>query len=311
MDTQLDDKSRTEKRSVSIRKVEANRKNALKSTGPKTLRGKAYSRTNAVKHGLFVKHLEKFQLGKEDAQEFVKYHGQVRDELQPIGILEESEVEHIAVCWWRRARVWRYENAELHLGASDVSRRVAYEKLNPYATMAPRHEDQISSLQAAAKEIENNGHTLRDLKERVFDNDFSLLLFWPNFQKEAEKAAKERRHEIATEIAQKRGITQSEAKGLLATDPTSQAEYANFVALKITRIAISHIMEPYAKSFEWTLYAEYEKQAIPHDQALGRILRAESAIERNLSRALDRLERLQRRRKGEVVPPPLSLQLTR
>jgi len=43
MATQLDDKSRTEKRTVSIRKIEANRKNALKSTGPKTLRGKAYS----------------------------------------------------------------------------------------------------------------------------------------------------------------------------------------------------------------------------------------------------------------------------
>jgi hypothetical protein len=44
MAPQVDDKSPTEKRTVSIRKVEANRQNALKSTGPRTPRGKAHSR---------------------------------------------------------------------------------------------------------------------------------------------------------------------------------------------------------------------------------------------------------------------------
>jgi hypothetical protein len=38
---QLDDKNQSEKRPVSMRKVEANRRNALKSTGPKTPRGAA------------------------------------------------------------------------------------------------------------------------------------------------------------------------------------------------------------------------------------------------------------------------------
>jgi len=42
---------------VSQRKLRANRQNALKSTGPKTRRGKAYGRRNALKHGLFAKDL--------------------------------------------------------------------------------------------------------------------------------------------------------------------------------------------------------------------------------------------------------------
>jgi hypothetical protein len=37
---------------TSDRKAEANRQNALKSTGPKTLEGKTAVRLNAVKHGL-------------------------------------------------------------------------------------------------------------------------------------------------------------------------------------------------------------------------------------------------------------------
>jgi hypothetical protein len=43
---------------------------------------------------------------------------------------------------------------------------------------------------------------------------------------------------------------------------------------------------------------------------LSKMLRYETAMERNLGRALDRLERRQRRRRGEPVPPPLRVRLT-
>ena len=39
---------------VSEARLRANRENAKKSTGPKTARGKAYSRRNALKHGLLI-----------------------------------------------------------------------------------------------------------------------------------------------------------------------------------------------------------------------------------------------------------------
>lgn len=41
-----------------------------------------------------------------------------------------------------------------------------------------------------------------------------------------------------------------------------------------------------------------------------RLLRYETKIDRDLTRVVDRLERLQRRRKGEPIPPPLSVRLT-
>jgi hypothetical protein len=37
---------------ISYRQIEANRRNALKSTGPSTETGKRQSRRNAVRHGL-------------------------------------------------------------------------------------------------------------------------------------------------------------------------------------------------------------------------------------------------------------------
>jgi hypothetical protein len=37
---------------TSYRQIEANRRNALKSTGPKTAPGKEHSRRNALHHGL-------------------------------------------------------------------------------------------------------------------------------------------------------------------------------------------------------------------------------------------------------------------
>ena len=52
-------------------------------------------------------------------------------------------------------------------------------------------------------------------------------------------------------------------------------------------------------------------EAIPPDETLDRVLRAEAAADRSLGRAIDQLERLQRRRLGEAVPPPVSVRLTR
>lgn len=53
------------------------------------------------------------------------------------------------------------------------------------------------------------------------------------------------------------------------------------------------------------------RHAIPDERTVDKILRYESMTERSLTRASDRLERLQRRRMGEIVPPPLRVHLTR
>ena len=58
---------------ISERKLKANRENAKKSPGPRTARGKEYSRRNATKHGLFARHPVDFVLLGENCRNTMTY----------------------------------------------------------------------------------------------------------------------------------------------------------------------------------------------------------------------------------------------
>jgi hypothetical protein len=55
------------------------------------------------------------------------------------------------------------------------------------------------------------------------------------------------------------------------------------------------------------LDAEARSFSLPPADATDKLLRYEAHVDRGLYRAMDQLERLQRRRRGENVPPPLNI----
>ena len=74
------------KRTVSSRKVEANRRNLGKSTGPKTPGGKKRVSRNAVKHGFYSKWLlVQHQDGGESQAEYDELHAGIAEHFQPTG----------------------------------------------------------------------------------------------------------------------------------------------------------------------------------------------------------------------------------
>jgi len=77
---------------TSDKKAEANRRNALKSTGPKTPEGKAAVRLNALKHGLLSQNI---LLPGEDEEALKELDEHLRNELQPVGELENLLVDRI------------------------------------------------------------------------------------------------------------------------------------------------------------------------------------------------------------------------
>ena len=50
--------------------------------------------------------------------------------------------------------------------------------------------------------------------------------------------------------------------------------------------------------------------AVPNSEVMDKIIRYETAINRQIYRAISELERLQRQRKGEPVPPRINVDIT-
>jgi hypothetical protein len=296
------------KRPISIRKVEANRKNALKSTGPKTLIGKKHSRKNAVKHGLFAKSLfNKFIAPFENPQEFQELTQLLWQQYQPEGKAEELEVEHIALCWWKRQRVWRCENAEFLYGIGELGRgfRASTDRQITEGKMMTPEQQALSPLLAdAEKEIEASGEISKELQEKLFAADPSFLELWAIVEK------------VSTEIfdksaAQQTGMSLPVVREYVGARPDFHAQRARTIALAGVRFARQQIDLRARQTFESLLDVAIDRAAIPNTEALNKILRYEAAIDRQLGRTVDRLERLQRRRQGEMIPPPLTVHLSR
>ena len=90
MAIETDAGSGSEKRVVSIRKVQANRQNALKSTGPRTSQGKAYSRRNAYKDGLFAMGPSIYDCAnREDHARYQDLRNQLIQDYKPVGPAEK------------------------------------------------------------------------------------------------------------------------------------------------------------------------------------------------------------------------------
>jgi hypothetical protein len=88
-------------------RIAANRRNAAKSTGPKTEQGKAVVAQNAVKHGLLARAAV---LQGEDWEEFTEFRENLIEELGPEGTLEGMLAERIVSLSWRLQRAARLQN---------------------------------------------------------------------------------------------------------------------------------------------------------------------------------------------------------
>jgi hypothetical protein len=96
---------------ASPKRVEANRKNASRSTGPKTETGKARVARNAVTHGLTAR-----PEAITDGDGTHAYRESVRawvGELRPVGVVEMALVERACRGAWRLSRCARLEDAEV------------------------------------------------------------------------------------------------------------------------------------------------------------------------------------------------------
>jgi hypothetical protein len=92
----------------SFKQIEANRRNALKSTGPTTPEGKERSRRNAVRHGLTA---ETVIGGLEDPEDYQAFEAAVTRDYDVESAVERELVLRLASVLWRLRRATGIETA--------------------------------------------------------------------------------------------------------------------------------------------------------------------------------------------------------
>lgn len=97
----------------------ANRLNAQKSTGPRTIEGKDVASQNSVKHGLLA---ERDVITSESQADFDLYRHQILDELSPVSPMESMLAERIVTLSWRLKRAGRFQNQAIDTLNADLTR---------------------------------------------------------------------------------------------------------------------------------------------------------------------------------------------
>ena len=146
---------------ASKRQIAANRRNARKSTGPKSAAGKAASSANALRHGLAA--ARAVVLPDEDADAYERLRQGVIADLDPAGALQEALAQRIVVLLWRLDRAARLE-AELF-----VHGRLAVQRKEVVASAV--RESAASGLAAMLGEADGARREAHFQAKRAIDAD--------------------------------------------------------------------------------------------------------------------------------------------
>ena len=106
---------------TSEKQLAANRRNALRSTGPKTAEGKERSSRNNLRHGL-TGHIT--VLPSEDREAHDCFVGALLDSLNPETLLERQLAQSIAEDTWRLNRVYAIETNIYALGRANTRNEI-------------------------------------------------------------------------------------------------------------------------------------------------------------------------------------------
>jgi hypothetical protein len=134
---------------TSFRQIEANRRNALRSSGPKTEEGKRQSRRNALRHGLTA---ETVIDGLEDSEDYRAFEAAVIADYDARTAVERELVLRLASLLWRLRRIISIETDLLKI-QSEIVRGRRTEFSGPFVEPTGRSQFQhaiITCLQFGA-----------------------------------------------------------------------------------------------------------------------------------------------------------------
>jgi hypothetical protein len=287
-------------------------------SGPRTELGKQRSKVNAVKYGIFSGVL---LLGSESRDDFASLLSGLQTSLQPVGTLEETLVDQLATSYWRYRRMVIAESAEIAKATGsekptegDSFRNAVLQKLfcpaegSLKSGIVNRSSEDLTS--AISSLIQLHGKIKREGLSWERDRDILEEVFGPSVTPEDEKA----NHLAQTEeLANSENFVDQYRRACAGSRESEQA-----VALDVKTFAEQiENMVVYLDGLrkEWIERNEIKRQQtraaalIPKDEVADKLLRYQTTLERSIERTLTQLERLQRMRLGQPVPPPIKVQI--
>lgn len=289
---------------ISKKQLEANKKNAQKG-GVKTPEGKAIVKYNALKHGLLAKEVViTIGEGAENPEEFDALLEALQTQLVPAGTLEEMLVEKIAVAYWRLRRAYKYEvgliREELDTTTDDFYSRKSNKTDEEIDQEIERDKEAIESWMQDKRDftkIRKKGKPLED----IYDWGEN----WEWLEQKYDYLEPSRSYEDGFEPKALREFLNNEVN--MSDDEIWQAhiELCDEKSDKHRKEIAD--LEKQKQQNKLKLQVIKKLGNIPSKNKLDRLLRYEGAIERQLYKALNQLERLQRLRAGDSVPPPLEV----
>ncbi|MDE0184118.1 MAG: hypothetical protein OXP71_01540 [Candidatus Poribacteria bacterium] len=285
---------------TSLAKIESNRRNAQKSTGPKTQAGKEKSKMNAIKHGL-VAQATVIPVGeaKESDSEFTQLLDRVIAEFEPQGFIEEILAERIAICYWRLRRAAYAEVGEIRKALDTAKGETSEEDLSRLLIATSKYRGYL-----------HRPEMLAELQSTEAGLDF-LIEFLNDARTEFEKSGYIC-NETQIKLSNYFGYNYDAAKhadyDFLSYNESDIEDENLEVEVNETVLFRMLVEQTERLSAKKALLEENRKlqhevdvirSAIPLD--VNRITRYEAAIERQLYKALDKLEDLQRARKAQSL----------
>jgi hypothetical protein len=146
------------KSQVSQKKLEANRANARRSTGPTSPAGKAKAAQNSYKHGVFARRLfSNLEQSAQDRADYGMLYRSFFEQYSPVGPLETFLLEKITTTTLRQARLLEFEQKMLGWIAPFESRST--DRVMRYEAMLTRFfnnaVEQLEHAQQIRKAVAN------------------------------------------------------------------------------------------------------------------------------------------------------------
>ncbi len=274
-------------RPISEKKIEANRRNARQSTGPKTDAGKHASRLNAVTHGLLANAVA-ITAGdyQEDEQEFAQLLEELREQFTPVAVAEDLEVQKIALCYWRKMRAVRYEHGAIRKRTGDLREREEVSRELSFAS--DLHCG--SNLERSSRGIQYLIDYLEYVKQEVLDGTVSG---------ESQEWLEQKFPDEFAPPDETEGAEETVAGPAASKDYRRQM--VDQIDEKLRRL--SPLREKVAEIEELNLESKIRAAALPGPGVVDKLIRYETSNDRALDRAFNRLEGMQARRRKQGGAP--------